>query len=94
MRCQRCQGYMVSDHFMDLLNVKGELDCNGWRCLNCGGRHRPRHCAPSPVSTERSCEIKAALVGSQDHAIRFVKKQMTRYRPSRRTITRPGLAGR
>lgn len=30
--------------------------------------HRPRHCAPSPVGNERSCEIEAALVGSQSHA--------------------------
>ena len=36
MRCQRCQGYMISDHFMDLLNVSGEIDFKGWRCLNCG----------------------------------------------------------
>ncbi len=36
MRCQRCQGYMISDHFIDLLNVSGEIDFTGWRCLNCG----------------------------------------------------------
>ena len=36
MRCQRCQGWMIRDHFMDLLNGSGELDFNGWRCLNCG----------------------------------------------------------
>jgi hypothetical protein len=36
MRCQRCQGYMVRDQFMDILNVSGELDFKGWRCLNCG----------------------------------------------------------
>ncbi len=36
MRCQRCHGYMVRDHFMDILNVSGELDFKGWRCLNCG----------------------------------------------------------
>jgi hypothetical protein len=27
---------MVSDRFMDLLNVSGEIDFKGWRCLNCG----------------------------------------------------------
>lgn len=36
MQCQRCHGYMVGDHFMDLLNVTGEIVFNGWRCLNCG----------------------------------------------------------
>src|SRR5262245_25140616 len=36
MRCQRCQGCMISDHFMDLLTGSSELDFKGWRCLNCG----------------------------------------------------------
>lgn len=36
MRCQRCHGCMISDHFMDILNVSGEMDFKGWRCLNCG----------------------------------------------------------
>lgn len=36
MQCQRCHGYMVGDHFIDILNVSGELDFKGWRCLNCG----------------------------------------------------------
>jgi hypothetical protein len=36
MQCQRCQGCMISDHFMDFLNGSGELDFKGWRCLNCG----------------------------------------------------------
>jgi hypothetical protein len=36
MRCQRCQGCMISDHFMDILNGSGEIDFEGWRCLNCG----------------------------------------------------------
>ena len=68
MRCQRCQGYMISDHFMDLLNASGEIDFEGWRCLELWRHHRPRHCAPSPVRSERSCEIEAALVGSHSHA--------------------------
>ncbi|MGH7181290.1 MAG: hypothetical protein ACREJN_04850 [Nitrospiraceae bacterium] len=57
MRCQRCQGYMVSDHFMDLLNLKGELDCNGWRCLNCGAVIDPvivRHHQSAPSARSKS----------------------------------------
>ena len=27
---------MISDHFMDTLNVSGEMNFKGWRCLNCG----------------------------------------------------------
>ena len=30
--------------------------------------HRPRHCHLSPVGSERSCEIEAALVGSRSYA--------------------------
>jgi len=36
MRCQRCQGCMVRDFFLDVMNVSGEMDFNGWRCVNCG----------------------------------------------------------
>ena len=36
MRCQRCEGYMVRDFFLDVMNVSGEMDFDGWRCLNCG----------------------------------------------------------
>lgn len=36
MQCQRCQGCMVVDFFLDVLNVSGEMAFNGWRCLNCG----------------------------------------------------------
>jgi len=27
---------MVRDIFLDVINVSGEMDFNGWRCLNCG----------------------------------------------------------
>ena len=58
MRCQRCQGCMISDHFMDILNVSGEIDFEGWRCLNCGEITDPvivRHhqFAASPPSKSR-----------------------------------------
>ena len=59
MRCQRCQGYMISDHFMDLLNASGEIDFEGWRCLNCGDITDPvimRHhqfAASAPAKSRR-----------------------------------------
>jgi len=58
MRCQRCQGCMISDHFIDILNVSGEIDFEGWRCLNCGEITDQLLC-PSPVGSEPSCEIEA-----------------------------------
>ncbi len=36
MRCSRCQGWMTTDYFTDLLDDRGELDFRGWRCVNCG----------------------------------------------------------
>jgi len=58
MQCQRCQGCMIRDHFIDLLNGSGELDFTGWRCLNCGDitdsvilrHHQLPSCAPAKSS--------------------------------------------
>ena len=35
MQCQRCQGAMVVDYFVDL-EESGALWMSGWRCLICG----------------------------------------------------------
>ena len=59
MRCQRCQGWMITDHFMDVLNVGGQMDFRGWRCLNCGDITDPiivRHnksAASAPAKSRR-----------------------------------------
>lgn len=36
MRCARCRGLMVWDHFYDLLDDSGHLRISGRRCVNCG----------------------------------------------------------
>lgn len=36
MRCARCKGLMVPDHFFDLLDDSGQMTFGGWRCLCCG----------------------------------------------------------
>lgn len=36
MRCARCRGLMVWDHFYDLLDDSGNLRISGRRCVNCG----------------------------------------------------------
>jgi hypothetical protein len=36
MTCQRCQGCMARDHFLDLHESGGEWWMEGWRCINCG----------------------------------------------------------
>ena len=60
MRCKWCQGYMIHEHFMDILNVSGEMDFKGWRCLNCGDitdalivSHRQSAACASPKSKRR-----------------------------------------
>jgi len=36
MKCGRCAGVLVSENFMDILDETGEIQCEGWRCINCG----------------------------------------------------------
>ena len=36
MPCQRCQGLMVADHFIDMQDDRGHCWLNAWRCVNCG----------------------------------------------------------
>ena len=75
MRCQRCQGWMIIDYFMDLLSGSDELDFTGWRCLNCGAITDPVINARSPTASGRSCEVEAVMVGGHGYAFQFVRKQ-------------------
>jgi uncharacterized Fe-S cluster-containing MiaB family protein len=36
MNCQRCNGLMVVDHFIDMADDSGHLWMRGWRCVICG----------------------------------------------------------
>ena len=36
MKCMRCEGLMVEDHFIDLHWTGGLMWMKGWRCMNCG----------------------------------------------------------
>ncbi len=36
MRCHRCQGLMVPEHFADSRIDTSEPRFDGWRCINCG----------------------------------------------------------
>ncbi len=36
MNCQRCNGLMVVDHFIDMEDDSGHLWMRGWRCVTCG----------------------------------------------------------
>ena len=41
MTCQRCQGCMARDHFLDLKESGGDWWLEGWRCINCGNVFDP-----------------------------------------------------
>lgn len=36
MRCPRCRGFMVVDHFTDMQLSSGPLWLRAWRCVSCG----------------------------------------------------------
>lgn len=36
MRCPRCRGLMVLDHFTDMQLSSGPLWLRAWRCVSCG----------------------------------------------------------
>lgn len=36
MACTRCDGLLVPDEFVDLLEMSGPMEFQGVRCLNCG----------------------------------------------------------
>ncbi len=39
MKCSRCHGLMVEDHFLDFEGGFREMWTTSWRCLNCGAIH-------------------------------------------------------
>lgn len=41
MRCARCHGLMVVDHFLDMRDDTGHLWLRAWRCVNCGAVVEP-----------------------------------------------------
>jgi hypothetical protein len=36
MECDRCQGFMLQDSFLDMEESFGSIWVRAWRCLNCG----------------------------------------------------------
>lgn len=36
MKCERCEGLMLEDHFMDMKDLSEGMWVSTWRCLNCG----------------------------------------------------------
>ncbi|MDE3244068.1 MAG: hypothetical protein KGO52_15260 [Nitrospirota bacterium] len=42
MECQRCDGLMVVDHYIDMEDDSGHLWLRAWRCVICGEVLDPR----------------------------------------------------
>jgi hypothetical protein len=36
MKCERCNGLMLEDHFMDMKDLSEGMWVSSWRCMNCG----------------------------------------------------------
>ncbi len=69
MRCLRCQGCLVPDRFVDLLDDTGRLYCDGWRCLNCGA-------ILDPVMLERRADPDAAASTARPRPRRRWNRQL------------------
>ena len=41
MNCRRCAGALVRDWITDILDETGQIQCDGWRCINCGNVQDP-----------------------------------------------------
>ena len=71
MRCHRCDGLLVLDHFIDMGDSSCQLWLRAWRCVNCGmvedpaigRRHResrrglPASLKPRAAQWHRSREV-------------------------------------
>lgn len=42
MKCERCDGLMVIDHYIDMQDDSGQLWLRAWRCIMCGEVLDPR----------------------------------------------------
>lgn len=64
MKCSRCHGLMVKEHFLDFEGTYGNMWANGYRCMNCGNVHDP------VIEQHRRAKAQPVLVlanGKADH---------------------------
>jgi hypothetical protein len=63
MKCQRCEGFMIEDHLLDMAESFESMWLRAWRCLNCGhavdatmvaNRQKPVRLRPAPVGHEET----------------------------------------
>jgi len=79
MKCMRCQGLMVEDHFIDLYWTGGLMWMKGWRCMNCG------HVVDPLIEANRRLGAAALLAlahqepGDEDEDVHLGAETITRY---------------
>ena len=79
MKCMRCQGLMVADHFLDLQGTGGLMWMEGWRCMNCG------HVVDPLIEANRRLGAAALLAlahqepGDEDEDVHLGAETITRY---------------
>ncbi len=68
--CIRCGGLLVVDHCFDVLGNTGDIDCQVFRCVQCGDlvdpvilRNRTNPPAPSPKKHVKWSSLKLAAIG-------------------------------
>ncbi len=61
MKCQRCRGLMVVDHYIDMEDDSGHLWLRAWRCITCGEVLDPKIYRHRLIqSSIRDCVAKVA----------------------------------
>lgn len=76
MKCSRCHGLMVREHFLDFEGTYGNMWANGYRCMNCGNVHDPvieQHrrvkAQPALVLANGAAERKEDTLHTQVHSV-------------------------
>ncbi len=64
MRCQRCHGLMVVDHFIDM-EESGGLWLRGWRCVACGEVVDPMIMRHRRIHPSRFNRLREAAMGKK-----------------------------
>ena len=61
MKCERCQGLMFEDHFMDMNDISEGMWISSWRCMNCGHAVDPVMAANRERQTLRQADREQGL---------------------------------
>lgn len=72
MTCQRCDGLMVVDHYIDMEDDSGHLWLRAWRCITCGEVLDPRICRHRLIQTSLRDRLTKVIVEKKNKKSREV----------------------